>query len=195
MYEKSWDIDYGFAPTCSKQQQKKLRPKIVAAIDRAVNLWLDPIRTIKQKPPLKLVTKLNTREKKKFFVGRMGQQKLYWTFNYGNIWNKLRENDPKGVDLLLNLPELSVVFNCNEGRSWMQHHFNSINVYEPIEGKYTNINAKIPDTKFSFAELLHEVGHTFGLADTYVDVKDSFRNHMVSTDVNPYTIGHQHSHS
>lgn len=192
VYEKSWDIDYGFAPTCSKRQRNKIRPKIIEAIHRAVNLWLDPIRTIKQKPPLKLITKLNIREKKKLFPGLMGEQKLYWTFDYGNIVNKLIEKDSKGVELLLNLPELSVVFNCNEGRAWMQHRFNSINVYEPTKSKSTNINAtKIPKTKFSFVELLHEVGHTFGLADTYVDAKDSFRDHMVSTDINPYTVGHQ----
>lgn len=197
VHEKAWDIDYGFAPNCSRRERKKLEPKVVEAIRRAVNLWLHPVRTIQQKfikegkfpselPP-KLVNQLNIHEKKKLFPLRKGQQKLYATFNFGNIWHKLLEKDPKGVELLLNLPELSVVFNCNEGRPWLQQRFNSINIYEETK----NTKRNIPETKFSFGALLHEVGHAFGLADTYVDAKNSFRDHMISTDVNPYTIGHQ----
>lgn len=198
VHEKLWDIDYGFSPTCSKGKRKKLRVKVVEAIRRAVSLWLQPIGVIQQRAikgglfvqqPPEVVNKLKIRERNKLFPMRMGQQNLYVTFNISKMWNKLdQENpDPEIIDLLFNLPEISVVFNCNKGRPWMQQRYNSINMYE--EAKNTKMN--IPETNFSFGVLLHEIGHTFGLADSYVDSQDSFRAHLKSTDANPYTIGHQ----
>ena len=205
VHDKSWNIDYGFGPSCNKRKRKELRPKVVEAIDRAVNLWLQPFRDLQsptsnniytptldvKKPLPELVNKLNIHEKEKLFPFKIGKQKVYATFDIKKIRGMLAEKNPKGVELILKLPELSVVFNCNKGRPWMQHRFNSINIHEPLKGTHVDANANIPETKFSFASLLHEVGHTFGLADTYVDAKDPARDHMVSTDVNSLTVGHQ----
>lgn len=195
IHEKSWDIDYGFAPTCSKSRRKKLRPNIVEAIRRAVNLWLQPIKEIQRHYTTKAsrMPELNIREREPLSGILYGKQKLYMTFDIRKNWGKLNKEKPdhKDIEFLLNLPELSVVFNCNKGRPWMQHRYNSINIYETVHESAFTTRMNIPKTKFSFGHLLHEVGHTFGLADTYVDPSDKFRDHMISTDANPYTVGHQ----
>ena len=191
VHYRSWNIEYAFAPSCSKRKQKKYRPKVVEAINRAVNLWLEPIRVMQKaikdgrfnsdpvidssKQPLALVSLLNIQERAKVFSSKNPFQEAYTTY------------DPKTLDLkkLLNLPELSVVFNCRKGRAFMRRYHNSINIYPTI------LKTNIPGTKFSFEALLHEVGHTFGLADTYVDSKNKHRAHMVSTGIHPRTVGHQ----
>ena len=201
VHEKSWDIDYGFAPNCSENKREQLRPRVIEAIHRVVNLWLNPIRAMRkaikdgrfnsdpiidhQKPPPALVSKFNIHEKEVMLFKKINQQKLYSTFNLNTIMGKLEKGDSEGLDLLLQLPELSVVFNCNKGRAVMQPRFNTINIYQQVA------KTNIPETEFPFATLLHEVGHTFGLADTYVDPQHPMRDHMVSSGGSIHTVGHQ----
>ena len=85
----------------------------VEAIHRAVNLWLEPIRsllnptndgiytpTIDLKKPLpEVVSKLNVNEKKKLFPFNVGQQKVYATFDIKKIRRMFERGDRKGVRL------------------------------------------------------------------------------------------------
>ena len=207
VYEKSWDIDYVLAH-CDKRSRKKYKPKVVDAINRAVSLWLSPIIQHQkivdhQKPPPELVNNLNIRQKKKLFLYENKFQEGYTTFDTDELV-KLRkdladkfseipdkntiqqyEEFQKYEQYLLKLPEISVVFNCRKGRAFMTPYYNSMNIYE-ADSKTT-----IPETPFPFEALLHEIGHAFGLADTYVESTDPTRAHIVSTDVNLKTVGHQ----
>ena len=219
VHKKSWNIDYGFA-NCNKDKRDQYRPKVVEAIHRSVDLWLNPVRQMqktinksrftsdpisaKQKPLSELVNKLNMNEKKKLFSYEttvFGER--YTTFDYPQylkLYKKLEERlfglaDPTTIqqykefkryrEFILTLPEMSVVFNCNEGRSSMNPLLNSINMNEKES------QDSIPETNFSFGTLLHEVGHAFGLADTYTNPQDSTRDHMDSSGIHPSTIGHQ----
>lgn len=162
VHDKSWNIEYAFAPSCSKRKQNKYRPKVIEAINRSVNLWLNQIRAMQQvtKDGKQIVSQLHTQEKEEVFP-RKDKKNSYTTYN--------PQNTSTTKDIINLSHNLSIVFNCREGRDFMQRYYNSINMYERSNNK---IN--IPDTKFSFSALLHEVGHTFGLADTYVDSNRSF---------------------
>lgn len=205
-HKKSWNIDYGFA-NCNKNKRDQYRPKVVEAIHQSINLWLNPIRQMQKatnKGHLELVNKLNINEKKKlssYTTTAFG--KRYTTFDWQKhekLHKKLSEKmvelaDPTTIQqhkefkrykkFILTLPEMSVVFNCNEGRSSISPYLNSINMNEK-ESKDS-----IPETNFSFGTLLHEVGHAFGLADTYVNPRNPQRDHMDSSGIHPSTIGHQ----
>ena len=178
VHDKSWYIEYGFAPSCSKRKQKKYRPRVVEAINRSVNLWLNQIKAMQQyiNDGKQIVSQLRINEKKEVFPHK-DIKNAYTTYN---------PQSTSIVKSIINLSNISVVFNCREGRAFMQRYANSINMYE---GRGNRI--KIPDTNFPFSVLLHEVGHTFGLADTYVDSQKATRAHQVSTGINPRTIGHQ----
>ena len=224
VHEKSWDIDYGFA-RCNRRERKKYRPQVIAALNRAVDLWLSPIEQIQkaindgrltsdpiidhQKPPPELVSDVNIHKKKvtEYRIPPKNKKdkkrKGYTTFNiyaYIKLLKKLKKKlnkikDPSTIQqhkefkrfrkFVLNLPEMSVVFVCKEGRSFINLFTNAIVMYEK-ESKDS-----IPETNFSFGTLLHEIGHAFGLADTYVDKHNPTRDHMDSTGVHGLTIGHQ----
>lgn len=203
-HEKSWDIEYGFAPNCSKRNRKKYQPKVVEAINRAIKLWLAPVETVRkaimnaksssetivdyQKQPPELVGQFNIYEKKDLFpLGEsLGNKDSYTTF-VPPPFPKEDRDIPSYADAVSKLPDLSVVFNCQKGRAFMKPYLNYINMYEEKK----NSTVTIPKTKFSFTTLLHEIGHAFGLADTYVDSRNKSRDHMTNTGVHPYTVGNQ----
>ena len=224
-HEESWNIDYGFV-SCNKRQRDQYRPKITEAIDRAINLWLSPIKRIRKaindgrissdpiidstKPLPELVSKFDKSEKKKIFSHDSSvrdkegkKQKGYTPFDVGKYRKLLRKLDAKLKKMpdqssieqtkefkrfrkfIVTLPEMSIVFVCKRGISFMIPYTNAITMYE----EETKNN--IPETNFSFGTLSHEVGHTFGLADTYVNAKDPTRDHMESTGGMGHTIGNQ----
>ncbi len=93
-------------------------------------------------------------------------------------------------------PDATIVFYCKAGSPYMHPLTRNIHLYHRPQHKPEN--HLIPGTAFPFAELLHEIGHTFGLDDTYVEVSNAGsrailhpRGHLKSTGVSEYTIGKQ----
>ena len=61
--------------------------------------------------------------------------------------------------------EISATFSCNKGRSSASRHERVINMLEKTNGRNSPMFGNLP---YSVLTLLHELGHTFDLADTYV---------------------------
>ena len=90
-----------------------------------------------------------------------------------------------------NHPDLSIIFYCEEGRSFARIRSHAmIHMYQ---GKYVHYG--VSDLKkYRLTTLLHELGHAFGLGDTYVDSTEESswgRRYNVSDGGNAKTVGRQ----
>ena len=207
IHQKEWKIHYGIVHRslfnsrgCNKEQREKLQPKLTKAITKAIRIWLEPVKVAqeslkdfmvesagkKKKIKQTMVDNFNFHylkpKKSKIFLSKdIGGKSGHYGVSHYDL-NKYAQKDR---------PHLSIVFYCEEGRSYMLAANNEIHLFE-IPAKYRErIKTTIPDTHYNFASLLHELGHTFGLADTYTDYNSPARAHMTDHGVHYKTIGKQ----
>lgn len=189
----SWNIYYGFADTPACAAAEKSRQTVEAAIRRALEMWLQPVKDmqnklvamLKEQHPqfahrdvrIKIVDNINIVEKKPeklVYKGKVRQ------VNGGDVYTNYRERQDAQV---------TITFYCRVGRSFMWPVMNDIHMYYKPG---TPSKLLIPDTNYSMRTLVHEIGHTFGLLDTYVESTGKGRRaHLESTGGSRRTIGRQ----
>ena len=207
VHKKEWKIHYGIVHRslfnsrgCTKEQRELLKPKLTEAITKAVHIWLEPVKET-QESLKDFTVKIMDKEKKV-------KQTIVDAFNFHYLKPKRKRlslgkgiGGKSGYHQISNLdltkyeekdrPHLSVVFYCEEGRSYMLPLNNEIHMFEIPTKSRKYIKATIPDTNYSFTTLLHEIGHTFGLADTYTEYTRRGRDHMTDQGIHHRTVGTQ----
>ena len=149
--KESWKIVYGFSPDC----QSKNKQNLESMITNALLLWLSP---------LKVGNKFNRNsfvyKELKPVVG----QKINLT---GNIFSVYGFDHTK---VMAEKADLKVVFYCTSILSF------ALRIPRLAEGQKLTSLPLIPDihigysknqTRFNPFEIAHEIGHAFGLEDTY----------------------------
>ena len=160
VHKSKWKITYGFADNkkCNGTFNRQQRTQLKASISRVLQTWLQPLRSKGS-----IVNSFEFELKKTkavifdFLAGAKGIRKM--TYGVFGIGKK---------------PDLGIIFNCKEGRAFANMVIKTppeLNMFyrEGTAGPYMT-EAK----KYNITTMLHEVGHAFGLADTYVDSSKSW---------------------
>lgn len=138
-------IDYGFSDNnhCGKKFTGQYEQQLKNDISQSLRVWLSPLADRG-----KIVGKFEYRHKETHKDGNYRKFKhLLWGVFGGR-------------------PDMSIVFYCQQGRS-----FARITSHSMLHMYQQNSNRKgITDLgEYSIGTLHHEIGHAFGLGDTYVD--------------------------
>ena len=147
-----WLIVYGFTSNCLKEKEEK--KELEESISRYLRLWLSPLADMK-------------------VVDNFYYQEVEVTNDYKFKLDSLGKKDP----------HLKFVFNCKRyGGSYMNlEKFYIFMDYSNRDKKHKSLllcgkdyvknssceNAGYQEGGYSMETLLHEIGHAFGLADTY----------------------------
>ena len=139
-HNASLTIRYGFAPGCNN---KYTNIQVESDISKVMNLWLQPLRDWAARPASDAIV-------------------ANFTYIQGTASDK---HDPYDIDHEYSTlsggdgSELDITFYCERGRSFIFFAATppQIHLYEDMSAKY------------SLSTLTHEVGHAFGLNDTYVE--------------------------
>ena len=163
IFEPQWRIVYNIAEQCNDQEAKT---NIVKAIRQAIQQWLHPLR-------------------------RVAHQELVAEFVFNELvaYNrpedderKFSETDTEQID-----PHLQIIFYCEKGRSYAYGWHSEIHM-QTVKTKHMLIE----NTSYHRPTLLHEIGHAFGLADTYVEEDENFRRFgITSSGALDFTVGKQ----
>ncbi len=93
--------------------------------------------------------------------------------------------------------DIAFIFKCEQGRSHLSPKYDEIATITMYQAQYIRHNLDYVD-RFQMSVLLHEVGHAFGLGDTYVYDEgvtwaqtEEVKVHNQSTDENTRTYGSQ----
>ena len=138
-------IDYGFSDNnhCQKQFTGRYEQQLKDGISQSLRVWFKPLADRGR-----IVNNFKYRHKK---THKDGDRRKFKHVLWGVFGGR---------------PDMSIVFYCQLGRSFARTTTHSmLHMYQQ------NRNRKgISDLgKYSIATLHHEVGHAFGLGDTYVD--------------------------
>lgn len=169
VFASTWRIIYSVPQECSSA---KIKAQLEKAMRQMLRQWLYPLRTISIRP---LVNTF-------IFTEQLA-------FNKPNNKNDEYERIFSDADIDQINPHLRVIFYCKDSRSYAYDWTNEIHMFtQSKEHKSLHIG----DTYFSRSTLLHEIGHTFGLADTYVETDKGYhRFGITSSGGLENTIGKQ----
>ena len=175
-------IDYGFSDNnhCQKQFTGQYEQQITDSISRSLTVWLAPLADQGQ-----IVSKFEYR-----------YQKTYPSFRNLLRFAIRREFIYPLWGVFGGKPDLSVIFYCQAGRSLAMisaDSYATINMYQ-LGIEITNMKGVSDLKKYNLTTLHHEIGHAFGLGDTYVDNKKkaSWRSrYNVSDGGDPRAVGTQ----
>ena len=140
VHEKHWDIFYRFSKDCPAGQKTEKNYRILRQqLEKLIKVWLAPLKEITNRP----------------IVDRF-------------VFYKSKENNPK-------LPrnnqrveyEISADFSCKTGRSLGSGSSRLVQI-KRVMGDAHSMRVISPDLPYATDSLLHELGHVFHLADTYV---------------------------
>ena len=134
VHEEHWNIFYGFYEDCPDSSKTEENYRLLReSLERAIRVWLAPLREITDRPIVD-----------KFVFFKTGE----------------------GKNLKDTRSDISAVFICEKGTSMANREGVSIFLrethYKSVLGWIT------PALSYSVGDLLHELGHAFDLADTYV---------------------------
>ena len=170
VFEDQWRIIYDVPQECSNVETKA---RLEEAMRQAIRQWLRPLKEISDRQLVDnfVFTELPTHSNPE-----------------DNKFNE-RERIFTAVDIDKIDPHFRVVFYCNDGRSYAYFWVNEIHMFnQPKQDKALLIG----DTYYSMPTLLHEIGHAFGLADTYVESDENYpRFDIKSGGGLEYTVGKQ----
>ncbi len=160
----SLTIGYGFAPACNgkytdaqgERDIKYTDAQVERDITAAMRQWLQPLRDWPERPG-------DATAIVETFTYLKGTASAQNTTRSG-----LRYRDLSGTEG----SDLEIVFYCERGRSsiFFKRSPPHINMWDKSGGKY------------SLATLTHEVGHAFGLTDTYVEYGSSRSGRLFEAD-------------
>ena len=159
VHEEHWDIFYQFHADCPDSRKTEENYRVLREkLEWGIRTWLAPLREITDRPIVDNFVFYKTKESDPL-LPENGQQVEY---------------------------EILAVFECEVGLSSASRHERIINMKKFT---YNHITPSLsPSLPYSSVTLLHEIGHTFDLADTYVG-NISFP--APSTGGDPDTIGSQ----
>ena len=172
VHKSAWRIGLGFADNnnCANSFSPRHKNELQAGISEALGVWLGS-----------LADKAN----------------IVNTFNY--VWLTSYELSPPlisghAIYLLRDSDnfDLNLVIRCEVGRSFAFRRGGQVSLINLFKDRYRPAtNAGITGLRrYSKAILLHELGHAFGLGDTYVDQRNVFR-YGRSDGGSRYTTGKQ----
>ena len=139
VHEEHWDIFYQFHADCPDSRKTEENYRVLREkLEWGIRTWLAPLREITDRPIVDNFVFYKTKESDPL-LPENGQQIEY---------------------------EILAVFVCEVGLSSASRHERIINMKTFTNNHITpNISPSLP---YSSVTLLHELGHTFDLADTYV---------------------------
>ena len=144
VHEEHWDIFYRFNADCpdsrkTEENYRTLREKL----EEGIRIWLAPLREITDRP----------------IVDKFVFHKSKETNRYGESGYREPES---GLPVEY---EITATFSCKQGQSSASRDGRGITMLEATNGKNYPTFGNLP---YSDITLLHELGHAFDLADTYV---------------------------
>ena len=142
-------VRYGFVPECI---EKYSDAQVTSDIGKVLRLWIQPLRDWSERPVNQETSNLQMVDTFNFVRG-VPVRSMPDSVNGGYVHKFASTSLSQGS-------ELDVFFYCAVGRSFMlpRAYPMEIHMFDDMELE-----------KYSLATLVHEVGHVFGLADTYVD--------------------------
>ena len=137
-------IRYGFAPECNGKYTSK---QVEGDITKIMNLWLQPLRDWPERSTSDAIVASFS-----YLQGTASDK--HDPFELGRKYRTLSGAEGS---------ELDITFYCERGRSFMIFGITplQIHLYEEAAEKY------------SLLTLTHEIGHVFGLNDTYVEYENT----------------------
>ena len=156
VHEREWTIAYTISPRCDLNKLPADRV-FEDAISRAIQLWLEPVKKVAEKLNKSVEVELNYLK----LTAQLTKTVDFYIKQLQKEQKLLVENNTK----------LHIIFSCLRRRSNA-----SIDVYErpsiriystPSDQHWAKQSGTIGNSPFSFGVLLHEMGHAFGLQDTY----------------------------
>ena len=151
MNESNWKIFYGFSDNnhCDNKFTGDHLAKLNSKILESIGVWLSPLSDKEGVIALENITL-----KKRATIPASGVKKTF---------------DTEGEE-----PHLSIVFYCTVGRSFARVGGDNLEIHMFQKEELGEDTAATTLLKYSSATIHHEIGHAFGLGDTYVDrTKDS----------------------
>ena len=169
VHKDQWVIGYAYMANCPPEARKN-GPAIEATITQALNAWLQPVRDLNTGKPVvsdfRFVPNFSIRDGAEVLI-----------------------KDKNGIFVKdtakLQLYDLRIFFFCKAGRSVAL-----VGVDMAIPPAFNMREGTDVNPKFAFA-ILHEMGHTFGLLDTYIILRREAEELRVSRGGLDRTIGHQ----
>ena len=152
VHEDQWDIVYNFAPDCpaSKFTSENFSA-LERAIEKNIRLWLEPLQELAQQRNKRLVDK--------------------FTFHRVKLWRSEEDRDKSPTsrvaskNVLRIKPQMAFEFLCQHGNSTAWSSTRGLNrVQMSTTWAVDLISSELP---YSLGTLAHEIGHVFGLSDTY----------------------------
>ena len=155
VYKPEWTIAYTISPRCDTDKLPK--DKVFEdAISRAIQLWLEPVKKVAEELNKNIGVKIN-----------------YLKLTPENIENAvdyIKQLQKEQELLIKNNADLHIIFSCLHKRSHASsdaYERPSIHIYWTSDRHWAKRSGTIGYSPFSFGVLLHEMGHAFGLQDTY----------------------------
>ena len=191
VYNPNLSIIYGFSDNnyCSRQfigQEQQLKN----SISKSLKVWLAPL-AFKGRPIVDRYDYHYRKTTKSNHILDSGDDHFRIIFHKKE---KQDRNDSLFPSCSSNRrkesADLVIIFYCQQGRSfmWMTKDHAEIHMYQ---GQKT-VKVGVTDRKkYKLSILHHEMGHAFGLADTYVEPEKEVYRYNFSDGGDPETIGKQ----
>ena len=182
VHDKEWKIFYGFADNnyCNGTFKEEIE-SIKAKVKESIAVWLAPLRGKHSIIELSSIALQEKNTQPSYSSEMIAQFKQHG----------MDVTQEVTIDTDEEAPHLSIIFRCKEGRSFArvgsgtpQIHIYQNNIYSPIK-------AATKLLKYRSDAILHEMGHTFGLGDTYVEDQKAIRRFNQSTGGHSDTVGMQ----
>ena len=151
VHKSAWKIRYGFSDNknCSGLFGARARTQLTTSITKSLSVWLQALVLIGNIVQSFSYELKDTKETNTSGRSYDNDRKFsYGLFGYGK-------------------PDLAIIFYCRTGRASAQVYENPPELYMFQNGSPRN--RMTPQGLYSITTLLHEIGHAFGLGDTYVD--------------------------
>ena len=163
VHDPSWDIAYGFdSDTCTTDEVGRNMEAWREAIRASLQTWLQPLRSIRIAEGI--ISDFD-------FI-------VYRTVDTDSL--QLLVPGTKWLDTTTKY-DLGVIFYCRKERSYTLLPYTSevpptIHLLKPLVGSIYPPDYFISGTEHLLVDIIHEIGHAFGMADTYVEnVRDMDR--------------------
>ena len=146
VHNPQWDIAYGFSsPDC---KQSLSITELQKATSTALRLWIAPLAEMSEQPFVN-----------KFIYHEQEVDSTPDFFQDGSSFLKMKLKDSK--------PHLQIIFYCREAISFAMNTRTKQPIPDINLSHHKAQTDHISGTSFSMATLVHELGHAFGLLDTY----------------------------
>ncbi len=159
VHESEWTIAYAMTSNCDMYELPEDRV-FEDAISRAIQLWLEPVKKVAESMGKSVVVN--------FKYAKIAPPKQ----PYGPLTSEEQSHRQfqaiKRQETLFteNNVKLRIQFDCSLGISYVPAKKYQLPFIRLFYDDYTHAGT-IEGTHFNFSTLLHEMGHTFGLLDTY----------------------------